>query len=81
MENILCLRVQPKIFQLTAKYLAAYIQALTDGKEEVFLAVTNINVKILPDEYLLPVEVQRFQKGSLIPAKFLLCHTNFVFRN
>lgn len=47
---------EKKIFQLTAKYLAEYIQALTDGKEEVFLAVTNINVKILPDEYLLPVE-------------------------
>ena len=51
---------EKKVFRLTAKYLAAYIQALTDGKEEVFLAITNINAEMLPDEYLLPVEGCQF---------------------
>lgn len=45
-----------RIFQLTAKYLSAYIQELTNGKEEVFIAITDINEEMLPDEYLLPVE-------------------------
>lgn len=45
-----------RIFQLTAKYLSAYIQELTNGKEEVFIAITDINGEMLPDEYLLPVE-------------------------
>lgn len=43
-------------FRLTARYLAAYIQELTAGKEEVFLALTDINAEMLPNEYLLPVE-------------------------
>ena len=45
-----------RIFQLTAKYLSAYMQELTNGKEEVFIAITDINAEMLPDEYLLPVE-------------------------
>lgn len=45
-----------RIFQLTAKYLSAYIQELTNGKEEVFIAITDINAEMLPDEYLPPVE-------------------------
>lgn len=45
-----------RIFQLTAKYLSAYIQELTDGKEDVFIAITDIGAEMLPDEYLLPVE-------------------------
>ena len=32
-----------EIFRLTAKYLSAYIRELTDGKEEVFIAITDIN--------------------------------------
>lgn len=47
---------EKRIFQLTAKYLSAYIQELTNGKEEVFIAITDINAEMLPDEYLLPVE-------------------------
>ena len=43
-----------EIFRLTAKYLSAYIRELTDGKEEVFIAITDINAEMLPDEYLLP---------------------------
>ena len=49
-----------EIFRLTAKYLSAYIRELTDGKEEVFIAITDINAEMLPDEYLLPVEGCRF---------------------
>ena len=38
-----------RIFQLTAKYLSAYMQELTNGKEEVFIAITDINAEMLPD--------------------------------
>ncbi len=52
------------IFRLTAKYLSAYIRELTDGKEEVFIAITDINAEMLPDEYLLPVEGCRFVRAE-----------------
>lgn len=53
-----------EIFRLTAKYLSAYIRELTDGKEEVFIAITDINAEMLPDEYLLPVEGCRFVRAE-----------------
>lgn len=53
-----------RIFQLTAKYLSAYIQELTNGKDEVFIAITDINAQMLPDEYLLPVEGCRLVRAE-----------------
>ena len=41
-------------FELTARYLDAYIRELLDGKEEAFLAITDISPEMLPDTYLRP---------------------------
>lgn len=39
-------------FELTARYLDAYIRELLDGKEEAFIAITDISPEMLPDTYL-----------------------------
>ena len=76
-----------RIFQLAAKYLSAYMQELTNGKEEAFIAITDIHAEMLPDEYLLPVEgclfvraeqedyadAVRYRNDSKIKKLVLLC--------
>lgn len=81
---------EKEIFQLTAKYLTAYIQELTAGKEDVFLAITDINTEMLPDEYVLPVEgcqliraeqedyaeAVRYRNDGEVKKLVLLCSTS-----
>lgn len=40
---------EEKVFQLVAEYVKRYILALTEGKEEVFLAINDIGPEMLPD--------------------------------
>jgi len=43
-------------FQLAADYIACYVRELTWRKEEVFLAITDIDTEILPDDKIPVVE-------------------------
>lgn len=55
---------EKRIFLLTAKYLSDYIQELTKGKEEAFIAITDLSAGMLPDDYLLPVEGCRLVRAE-----------------
>lgn len=45
-----------KVFQLVAEYVKQYILALTEGKEEAFLAINDIGPEMLPDADIPLVE-------------------------